>query len=223
MIAKHRSKAWYANLAAETGVYEYPWTQVLSAPSGEELFDALLENLLTPELRVLEAGCGHGRDAKRYAPRVQSYTGYDFTPAYIERAGKDVPQAEFVVWDSSREPLPEHFKKRFNLVVSRRGPTSVIPHLPELCVPDAQVLCIHPESGAARVTERLAQAGLEPEAEWHVRVRGFLPTQQDFVAYRQFHGDERTLEELDAEWDEGKEAEGFPLEEQRYLYLLRMP
>ena len=221
-MAKPHSKAWYAQLAAETGVYNYPWTQKLSAPGGKALFDALLENLLTPELNVLEAGSGHGRDAERYAPRVQSYTGYDFTPAYIERAGRDVPQAEFVVWDSSREPVPD-FGRRFDLVISRRGPTSVIPHLPELCAPGARVLCIHPESGAERVQARLAQTALKPDAEWHIRVKGFLPTREDFVAYRRFHGDERVLEELYVSWDEGEEARGFPMEERRYIYLARIP
>jgi len=138
------SRAWYAQLAAETGAYKYPWTQVLSAPSGEILFDGLLEELLTPERHVLEAGCGHGRDAQRYAHRVGSYTGYDFTSAFVARARWNVPQAEFVLWDSSREPTPETFKRRFDLVVSRRGPTSVILHLRELCVPDAYVLLALP-------------------------------------------------------------------------------
>ena len=222
MTVKPHSKAWYAQLAAETGTYEYPWTQVLGAPGGEALFDALLENLLTPKVNVLEAGCGHGRDAKRYAPRVQSYTGYDFIPVYVERARENAPQAEFVVWDSSREPVP-NFKKRFDLIISRRGPTSVIPHLPELCAPGAHVLCIHPASGVERVQARLAQTALKPDAEWHVRVTGFLPTLEDFTAYRRFHGDARPLEEFRAEWEEDKEAGGFPMEEARYLYLLKMP
>ncbi len=86
MALKPHSRAWYARLAAETGRYEYPWTQVLSAPGGETLFDTLLDEFLTPERRVLEAGCGHGRDAHKYAHRVRSYTGYDFTPVYVTRA-----------------------------------------------------------------------------------------------------------------------------------------
>ncbi len=140
MTLKPHSRAWYAQLAAQTGVYDYSWTQVLSAPSGETLFDTLLEELLTPEARVLEAGCGHGLDAQRYAGRVQSYTGYDFIPDYVTRARENVPEAEFVLWDSSREPVPEGFKGRFDLVTSRRGPTSVVLHLLELCAPGARPL-----------------------------------------------------------------------------------
>lgn len=63
MALKPHSRGWYVRLAAETGAYAYPWTQVLSAPGGEALFDSLLEELLTPERHVLEAGCSHGRDA----------------------------------------------------------------------------------------------------------------------------------------------------------------
>ncbi len=224
MTLKPHSRAWYAQLAAETGVYEYPWTQVLSAPSGETLFDTLLEGLLTPEVHVLEAGCGHGRDAQRYAGRVRSYTGYDFIPAYVTRARENVPEAEFVVWDSSREPVPERFKGRFDLVFSRRGPTSVVLHLLELCAPGARVLCVHPEDGTveARVRERLAGVGLAPDAQWQVRVNGFLPTLEDFVLYRRFHDDERTPEALGAEWNEGAERQGFPIEERRYIWLVRV-
>ncbi len=221
-MLKPHSKAWYTKLAAETGTYDYPWTQELSAPSGESLFDALSEELLTPETNVLEAGCGHGLDAQRYVRKVQSYTGYDFAAAYIERAKQNAPQAEFVLWDSSREPVPE-FGRRFDLVMSRRGPTSVIPHLPALCAPGAKVLCIHPGDGEARVEARLAQIGLEPDGQWRVRAKGFVPTKEDFIAYRRFHGDERILEELYAEWNEGKEARGFLVEEGRYIYLAHMP
>lgn len=222
MTLKPHSKAWYAQLAAETGVYEYPWVQDLTAPGGEALFDALLEDLLTPELNVLEAGCGHGLDAQKYAPRVQSYTGYDFTPVYVERARQNAPQAEFVVWDSSREPVPE-FGRRFDLLMSRRGPTSVIPHLLELCAPGAKVLCLHSGDGEERVKERLAQIGLAPDAQWPVYVKGSLLTKEDFISYQRFSGDERTLEALNAAWDEGKEARGFPLAERSYIYLAYMP
>lgn len=225
MSLKPHSRAWYAQLAAETGVYEYPWTQVLNASGGETLFDTLLEKLLTPECHVLEAGCGHGRDARRYAQRVRSYTGYDFTPAYVARARQNAPQAEFVLWDSSREPVPEQLKGRFDLVISRRGPTSVILHLPELCAPGACVLCVHPDDGSVetRIRERLTQIGLTADAQWQVRIKGFLPTREDFVSYRRFHSDERTLEVLHAEWCEGEETRGFPMEERRYIYMVRMP
>ena len=130
-----------------------------------------------------------------------------------------------MLWDSSREPVPEGFKGRFDLVTSRRGPTSVVLHLLELCcVLRARVLCVHPEDGTveARVGERLSGVGLAPDAQWQVRVNGFLPTLEDFVLYRRFHGDEQTPEALGAEWNEGAERQGFPIEERRYIWLVRV-
>lgn len=110
------------------------------------------------------------------------------------------------------------------MIVSRRGPTSVILHLRELCAPDAYVLCIHPDDGSveARVRERLAGVGLAPDAQWQVCVKGILPTLEDFVAYRRFHGDERELGALQVEWDEGTKRD-FPIKERSYLYLVRVP
>lgn len=225
MTCKPHSREWYTQLAAATGVYEYPWTQILKAPGGETLFDMLLEELLTPECHVLEAGCGHGRDAHKVVQRVRSYTGYDFIPEFVKRARQNVPQAEFVRWDSSREPAPERLKGRFDLVLSRRGPTSVIQHLRELCTPGASVLCIHADDGTVeeRVRERLAQVGLAPDAQWQVRIRGFLPTLADFISYGRFHGDARTLEALYVQWAEGAVRQGFPIEEKRYIYMVQMP
>ncbi len=110
-------------------------------------------------------------------------------------------------------------------MISRRGPTSVIPHLPELCAPGACVLCLHPDDGSveARVRERLAGVGLAADAQWYTQIKGFLPTPEDFVSYRRFHGDERTPEALLAQWREEAEPRGFPMEERRYIYLVRMP
>jgi cyclopropane fatty-acyl-phospholipid synthase-like methyltransferase len=39
-------------------------------PEPETTFTSILESLLEPNMRVLEAGCGHGPDAARYASRV---------------------------------------------------------------------------------------------------------------------------------------------------------
>lgn len=225
MSFKPHSKRWYAQLAEQSGEYIYPWRQTLVAPSGEALFDGLLDTLLTPESTVLEAGCGHGRDARRVAPGVRSYTGYDFTPGFLERARRDVPQGDFLLWDSSREPLPTTLEGRFDLVFSRRGPTSLIPHLRRLCRPGADVLCLHPgaETAVAKVTARLEHAGLTPAAQWHIRVTGFLPTLADFVSYQRFHGDDSEANALVARWQAHAEAEGYPFEEQRYIYLVKLP
>ncbi|ADV66677.1 class I SAM-dependent methyltransferase [Deinococcus maricopensis] len=215
------SREWYAALAARTGGYVHPWRQTLAGPSGEALFDALLEPLLTPDTRVLEAGCGHGVDAARFAPRVAHWTGYDFTPASLVRAQRDVPGATFVEWDSSSAPIPAGLRGPFDLIVSRRGPTSVIPHLRTLAAPGARVLGVHAggEAVAARIAGRLALAGLEVATGWSVRVRGHLPTFQDARLHTEFNGGTLT----EAEWAARVTADGLPFMEERYVWLARLP
>ena len=64
----NHSRESYDRLARELGGYRHPWTRVLSGPDPELSFDLWLNNLLTPQTRVLEAGCGHGPDAARFGP-----------------------------------------------------------------------------------------------------------------------------------------------------------
>lgn len=66
----------------------------MEACGGEELFSALLEPLLTPQTRVLEAGCAEGKDAHRFGPKAASWTGYDFVLEFVELARRNVPAAE---------------------------------------------------------------------------------------------------------------------------------
>ncbi|MDX2007139.1 MAG: hypothetical protein SFU83_18015 [Meiothermus sp.] len=89
-----QSRAWFHHLAQTQGGYFYPWNQVLEAPGGEELFGALLEPLLTPQTRVLKAGCAEGKDADRFGPRAASWTGYDFVPEFVELDRRNIPAAE---------------------------------------------------------------------------------------------------------------------------------
>ena len=64
----NHSRESYDRLARELGGYRHPWTRVLSGPDPELTFDLWLSRLLTPQTRVLEAGCGHGPDAARFGP-----------------------------------------------------------------------------------------------------------------------------------------------------------
>jgi hypothetical protein len=96
------SRAWLEAMGAD---YGHPWNQVLLEVSGESLFYAMLERLLTNDSVVLEAGCAGGRDAQRFASRV--WVRYDFVPRFLETAGaKGVSQTSFVEWNSSKEPVP---------------------------------------------------------------------------------------------------------------------
>lgn len=188
------------------------------------LFDALLEPLLTPETHVLEAGCGHGTDAKRFGPLAAGWTGYDFVPEMLGLARANAPEAEFVLWDSAKEPVPEALRGRFDLVVTRRGPTSFVSHLRELCRPGAKVLAIHPgdEADNQHLKLRLGRIGLEPSAEWTVRVRGSVPTLEDFLVWREYQSDERSREELVADWNENATEHGYARTKARYVWLAQL-
>ena len=120
------SREWYA---AIPGDYVLPWKQDLLGVSGETMFVALLEQHILAAKSVLEAGCAGGRDAALYAPKVKSWMGYDFAPQFLETArARQLPNATFIDWDSGHEGIPNDISARapFDLIFSRRGPTSVI-------------------------------------------------------------------------------------------------
>lgn len=218
-----QSREWFLHLAQTQGGYFYPWNQVLLAPGGEQLFDALLEPLLSLKMQVLEAGCAEGKDAARFAKGVAGWTGYDFIAEFLELARQKVPHARFVQWNSAKELPP--FDCKFDLIVSRRGPTSLIDHLLVLATPKAKVLCIHPwdDESVDKVHSRLGAIGLKPSAEWFIAVKGWLPTLEDFLAYRRFVGDSRADLELFQQWQLEAVPEGFPIEEQRYIWQADLP
>ena len=123
------SREGYARLARELAGYAHPWRRELRGPDPELTFDLLLSSLLTPETRVLEAGCGHGPDARRFGPLAASWTAYDFIPEFLKRARREAPHAHFHEWNG-RGAVPAGLRGPFDLIVSRRGPTSVILRLP---------------------------------------------------------------------------------------------
>ena len=60
-------------------------------------------NLLgLPEPRVLDLGCGPGRDAKFFAARGCRVTGIDLSPAFLDIAQSLVPRVDFAEMDLRR-------------------------------------------------------------------------------------------------------------------------
>lgn len=163
------SREWYANLARELGGYRHPWNRRLSGPAPELLFDTMLLALLSPQLRVLEAGCGDGLDARRFGGQAVAWVGYDFVPELLALARQNAPQAEFYEWDGKGEP-PATLRIPFDLIVSRRGPTSVIRQLPVLAAPDARFLYVGPRLDVPTVAPRLAEVGWAVLSEARVSV-----------------------------------------------------
>ena len=123
-------------LAAGQGGFFYPWTSNLGADDGEEAYARLVERHLSPDLTVLEAGCGHGPDVLRFAPRVARYAAYDFSEGFVRIAREQAQAAgftnvELICANSSaganggrpRIPMEE---ASADMIVSRRGPTNFI-------------------------------------------------------------------------------------------------
>ncbi|MFC4426243.1 class I SAM-dependent methyltransferase [Deinococcus navajonensis] len=208
------SREWYTRLAHDLGGYGHAWTRVLSGPDPELTFDLTLAGLLTPQTWVLEAGCGHGPDAARFGPQVRQWTAYDFVPALLEQARRNAPQVSLVLWDGKGK-RPTALHGSFDLIVSRRGPTSVILRLPELAAPGARFLYVGPRLDVPQVPRRLDSVGWTITSEWRVSVLAHAPTREDWQSRCDSMGEEASRED----WAVRATAAGMPYREERYVVL----
>lgn len=208
------SREWYARLARELGGYHHPWTRVLDGPDPELTFDALLAERLGPQTRVLEAGCGHGPDAARFGRQCARWVAYDWLPDMLRLAQENAPAAEFHLWDGKGE-VPTALSGPFDLIVSRRGPTSVIGYLEAVAAPGAHFLYVGPRLDVPRVPQRLAAVGWAVLAEWHVSVRAWIPTWADWQQRCEWMGERPSR----ADWDILAGTRGMPYREERHVVL----
>lgn len=58
--------------------------------------------------RVVEIGCGDGRDAKEIVKRAEWYEGFDISEELIKIARQAVPQAHFKVADAANYTFPAY-------------------------------------------------------------------------------------------------------------------
>ena len=61
-----------------------------------------------PSVRILEIGCGDGRDAKEIVQRVGWYLGFDISEELIKLAKAHVPEGRFEVADAVTFQFPEN-------------------------------------------------------------------------------------------------------------------
>jgi SAM-dependent methyltransferase len=153
-------------LAAQQGGYFYPWRAALGAGNGEDAYTQFVEDHLSLDKVVLDAGCGHGTDMLAFAPKVRRFIGYDAVQSFIAVARRRADEAgltnvELVAANSSPRlnggealiPVADH---ALDLIVSRRGPTNWIADARRVCRPGARLIQLNPLPG--------------PDAAWNVEL-----------------------------------------------------
>ncbi len=69
--------------------------------------------------RVLELGCGNGRDARAILRKTSQYIGIDTSEQMIERARNKVPHGQFEVADAATYDFPGQFDIIFSFALLR--------------------------------------------------------------------------------------------------------
>lgn len=154
MSLKPHSPEWYDRLAKQQTGYFYPWRSSLPRFNGEDVFLALLQDLLKPDDVVLDVGCGHGELALDIAPLCRQLIAYDRIPDYIQLAQaaaqhQNIQNVTFICADSSLAhnhgqasiPADDH---SIDVFYSRRGPLHWIEDARRVARPGAVLLQLNP-------------------------------------------------------------------------------
>lgn len=152
-IPRAHSNSWYDNLAQVQKGYYYPWKSIVGDRNGEDAFIELVQEHLSPEMDVLEVGCGHGGLALDLAPLCRSITAYDRVQPYIDLAeenkvGRGVTNATFVCYDA-QHPAFEEVRlpaedDSVDLIIGRRAPLHWIPDARRVCRDGALLIQLNP-------------------------------------------------------------------------------
>lgn len=86
MSLRPHSDAWYERLASMQAGYFYPWSSTIAPGNGEDAYLDLVRRHLSPNLDVLDAGCGDGELTLGLAPLCRTIHGYDRVQRFIDIA-----------------------------------------------------------------------------------------------------------------------------------------
>jgi SAM-dependent methyltransferase len=153
MIQPH-SFEWYDRLSQMQDGYFYPWKSTLQPINGEDEYLHMVRQLLTPEMVVLDVGCGHGEVPIQFAPLCKWMVAYDRTTSYIEKArqtavAQQIPNISIVQADDlaallTSPDLPPHCRQ-FDLIISRRGPLNWVEQVRMVAKPGTILFVLNPK------------------------------------------------------------------------------
>lgn len=167
MIQPH-SRKWYDRLSRQQDGYYYPWRSTVAPLNGEDEYLQRLAALVAPHKVVLDVGCGHGDVPIRFASACRWMAAYDSTPAFLQLARQNAAERQltnitFVLAGSLPELLaspdlpPDH--RRFDLIISRRGPLNWVEQVRLVAKPGAILFMLNPQECALPIwNERLPEA-----------------------------------------------------------------
>ncbi|MHB8928434.1 MAG: class I SAM-dependent methyltransferase [Bacillota bacterium] len=155
---------WYNAIAARHGGYLRTWDSEFDGPDGEAAFTDWLRRTIRSHPRVLDVGCGDGLYTLVMSSLAEHITGVDYAENMIRLAERHrreaaVANADFVCTGGRVEvyPFPD---RSFDLIYSRRGPTSHLVDARRMLKPGGLVAGIH-SGERERVLERLTVNGYE--------------------------------------------------------------
>lgn len=158
----HDLDSWKLDERIAARGFAHRWDSVVADGNGEDFFLALLDQHLTPELDVLDAGCGHGELTLELGKRARSVMGVDRHAELLELAGELLAESgltnvRFIqaalagpedVRPGGPLPLPD---RSVDLVVDRRGPP-LVRYVDDLvhrvARPGAVIIGMHPAGTA---------------------------------------------------------------------------
>ncbi len=210
MLQPHSSE-WYDRLSTLQEGYFYPWKSTLAPLNGEDEYLNMVRNLIAPEMVVLDVGCGHGEVPIQLAPLCQWMVAYDRTAAYVEMARKtavsqNIPNISIIQAETLSDLLTssdlDSHSRRFDLVISRRGPLNWVENVRMVAKPGTILFVLNPKestlpvwndwlpeplrlanprtySRQQSVERRLGLAGLELQSAWSFDVPEYFGTPQD--------------------------------------------
>src|SRR5258708_38968633 len=81
----HDLDSWKADGRIAARGFAHRWDSVVADGNGEDFFFQLLEEQLSPDLDVLDVGCGHGELTLWIARRARSVIGVERHEGNVER------------------------------------------------------------------------------------------------------------------------------------------